>query len=187
MTPKMQTDAHQAIANHAFFSDHVSFLVKEQTTLTDVIDDQYADLWDPLQALLHFHVKAIPATRSISATDVTRLQQVKSFLLEHYLEPSLSLGLLCRRFGLNEFKLKKGFKQLFGHTVFGYVQEMRMKTARQILAEGKMNVNEVADHLGYSSPNHFSTAFKKMYGIPPAKLKSFSFNFFATPKENRPE
>lgn len=186
MTPKMPADALHAIANHAFFSDHVSFLVKEQTTLTDVIEDQYADLWDPLQALLHFHVKAIPA-RSIPQADVQRLQQVKSFLQEHYLEPELSLDLLCRRFGLNEFKLKKGFKQLFGNTVFGYVQEMRMKTARQILAEGKMNVNEVADHLGYSSPNHFSTAFKKMYGIPPAKLKLFSFNFFTTPKENRPE
>jgi len=187
MTPKMPADALHAIANHAFFSDHVSFMVKEQTNLSDVIEDQYADLWDPLQALLQFHVKAIPATRSISPVDIKRLQQVKSFLLEHYLEPSLSLGLLCKRFGLNEFKLKKGFKQLFGHTVFGYVQEMRMKTARQILAEGKMNVNEVADHLGYSSPNHFSTAFKKMYGVPPAKLKSFSFNFFSTPKENRPE
>ncbi|MRG47823.1 helix-turn-helix domain-containing protein [Chitinophaga sp. SYP-B3965] len=186
MTPKMPSDTLHAIANHAFFTDHVSFLVKEQTTLADEIEDQYADLWDPLQALLHFNVKAIPA-RSIHPADAKRLQQVKSFLQEHYLDPVLSLGLLCRRFGLNEFKLKRGFKQLFGYTVFGYVQEMRMKTARQILAEGRMNVNEVADHLGYSSPNHFSTAFKKMYGIPPAKLKSFSFNFFSTPKENRPE
>ena len=186
MTPKMPSDALHAIANHAFFSDHVSFLVKEQTNLAEADEDLYADLWDPLQALLHFNVKAVP-TRSIPAADIQRLQQVKSFLQEHYLEPELSLDLLCRRFMLNEFKLKKGFKQLFGYTVFGYVQEMRMKTARQILAEGRMNVNEVADYLGYSSPNHFSTAFKKMYGIPPTKLKSFSFNFFPTPKENRPE
>lgn len=186
MTPKMPSDALHAIANHAFFTDHVSFLVKEQPNLADAVEDQYEDLWDPLQALLHFNVKAISA-RSIPPADVQRLQQVKSFLQEQYLAPELSLDLLCRRFGLNEFKLKRGFKQLFGYTVFGYVQEMRMKTARQILAEGRMNVNEVADHLGYSSPNHFSTAFKKMYGIPPAKLKSFSFNFFSTPKENRPE
>ena len=73
MTPKMPADALQAIANHAFFSDHVSFLVKEHPPLTDVIDDQYADLWDPLQALMHFHVKAIPAARSISSADVKRL------------------------------------------------------------------------------------------------------------------
>lgn len=186
MTPKIPSDALHAIANHAFFSDHVSFLVKEQINLAEADEDHYADLWDPLQALLHFNVKAVPA-RSIQTADVQRLQQVKSFLQEHYLEPELSLDLLCRRFVLNEFKLKKGFKQLFGYTVFGYVQEMRMKTARQILAEGRMNVNEVADYLGYSSPNHFSTAFKKMYGIQPTKLKSFSFNFFPAPKENRPE
>lgn len=161
MTPKTSIDAQSVVATHAFFMDHAT-----------VPDQDYAGDWDPIQALLHFQVKAEPG-RIIPPADVTRLQSVKDFLRENFLDQHLSLGLLCRRFGLNEFKLKRGFKQLFGNTVFGYVQEMRMKTARRLIIEEKRNVNEVADFLGYSSPNHFSAAFKRLYGFPPAKLKAW--------------
>ncbi|RPD38715.1 helix-turn-helix domain-containing protein [Chitinophaga barathri] len=164
MTPKTQRDALNAIANHAFFKDHATLFTKEQTS-----DNE---LWDPLQALMHFQVTAA-GTQRISIVDAERLQAVKDYLRTEYLCPELSLGLICRRFGLNEFKLKRGFKQLFGNTVFGFVQEMKMKAARRMLVEKRLNVNEVADHLGYSSPNHFSAAFKKMFGYPPAKLKAF--------------
>ncbi len=161
MTPKASTDAQSAVANHAFFMDYAA-----------VAEQDYPGDWDPLQALLHFQVKPEPG-RIIPAADVARLQSVKDFLREHYLDEHLSLGYLCRCFGLNEFKLKKGFKQLFGNTVFGYVQEMRMKTARRLIIEEKKNINEVADFLGYSSPNHFSAAFKRLYGFSPAKLKAW--------------
>lgn len=163
MTPKISRDALNAIANHAFFKDHAAIPASEQTS-----DNE----WDPLQALMHFQVTAAVAQR-ISFADAERLQAVKEYLRTEYLCPALSLHLLCRRFGLNEFKLKKGFKQLFGNTVFGFVQELKMKSARAMLVEKRMNVNEVADHLGYSSPNHFSAAFKKMYGYSPARLKTF--------------
>ncbi|WP_126244206.1 helix-turn-helix transcriptional regulator [Chitinophaga rhizosphaerae] len=161
MTPKVSITAQDAVSTHAFFMDHAT-----------VPEPDFAGDWDPLQALLHFQVKAGPG-RIIPPADVSRLQSVKDFLREHFLDQQLSLNFLCRRFGLNEFKLKKGFKQLFGNTVFGYVQEMRMKTARRLIVEEKRNVNEVADFLGYSSPNHFSAAFKRLYGFPPAKLKAW--------------
>ena len=172
MTPKI-TNAHHALPFHAFFTEEAS------------PGNEYAELWDPLQALLHFNVKTI--TLPIPAPDVKRLQEVKDFLQVHFLQHDLSLCLLCRKFGLNEFKLKKGFKQLFGFTVFGYVHALKMKTARQLLVAGEMNVNEIADHLGYSSPNHFSAAFRKVYGYPPTRLRRFTFNFFASPKQSRPE
>lgn len=165
MTPKTTTQAMHSIANHAFFTDHAGNY--------DAVGFPEEDCWDPMQALMHFQVKAT-AGPSISAIDLQRLQQVKDFLRESFLSPELSLGLLCRKFALNEFKLKRGFKQLFGYTVFGYVQEMKMKTARRILVEKRMNVNEVADYLGYSTPNHFSAAFKKMYGHTPSRLMIFA-------------
>ncbi|MFD2890174.1 helix-turn-helix transcriptional regulator [Chitinophaga cymbidii] len=170
MTPKTTTQAL-----HARHADHVQYFPHQ---------DQ--DMWDPLQALLHFNIQ--PAAPKIPAADLERLHQVKAFLREHYLQADLSLAMLCRKFGLNEFKLKKGFKQLFHCTVFSYVQELKMRTARQLLVAGKMNVNEIADHLNYSSPNHFSTAFRNMYGYPPRALRAFTFNFFApAPKQSRPE
>lgn len=161
MTPKASIDTQSVVSNHSFFMDHAI-----------VAEPDFAGDWDPLQALLHFQVKSMPG-RIIPPADVSRLQAVKDFLRENFLDSHLSLTFLCRRFGLNEFKLKKGFKQMFGSTVFGYVQEMRMKTARRLIIEEKRNVNEVADFLGYSSPNHFSAAFKRLYGFPPAKLKAW--------------
>lgn len=161
MPPTTTPDAMHVIANHAFFADHAGCQNSHAAN-----ED---DCWDPLQALLHFQVKAAPAT-AVPVADAARLQAVKDYLRESFLCPELSLDQLCRKFGLNEFKLKKGFKQLFGSTVFGYVQEMKMKTARFFLAEKQMNVNQVADYLGYSAPNHFSTAFKKMYGFTPSHL-----------------
>ncbi|MGX5818621.1 helix-turn-helix transcriptional regulator [Chitinophaga lutea] len=178
MTPKNYRDVH-TIATHAFFADHAG------DTPDVLLSDDDALQWDPLQALLHFQVKAAPGTR-IPAVDTQRLQDVKDYLREAFLCPDLSLDGLCRRFGLNEFKLKKGFKQLFGYTVFGYVQDMKMKLARRLLTGRQLNVSEVADKLGYSSPNHFSAAFKKIYGFTPSRLYAFEPSF-ETPKENRPE
>jgi AraC family transcriptional regulator, transcriptional activator of the genes for pyochelin and ferripyochelin receptors len=101
--------------------------------------------------------------------DIEKLHALKTYLDQHFLQ-EFTLALLCTQFGLNEFKLKKGFKLLFGTTVFGYIQELRMQQARLLLLERVLNVNEVADKLGYTNPNHFSTAFKKHFGMSPGGL-----------------
>ena len=82
-----------------------------------------------------------------------------------------SLQSLSRAFCLNEFKLKKGFKELFGDTVFGYIHSLRMQHARSLILDEKMNINKVAGKVGYKNANHFSTAFKKQFGIAPSLIK----------------
>jgi AraC family transcriptional activator of pyochelin receptor len=81
-----------------------------------------------------------------------------------------SLVELARRVGLNDFKLKAGFKQVFGTTAFGYLYERRMERARHLLEAGEMNVGEVALEVGYASPSRFAAAFKKRFGIRPSSL-----------------
>jgi len=97
-----------------------------------------------------------------------KLNLIRSYLHQHFLE-ELSLAKLCRVAALNEFKLKKGFKQLFGTTVFGYVKALQMKYACRLLEEERKQVEEVAYTLGYEYPQHFSTAFKKFFGSNPSK------------------
>jgi len=82
-----------------------------------------------------------------------------------------SLSGLARQFGLNEFKLKKGFRETFNTTVFAYLLDRRMEHARQLLLDCRVNVNEVSRKVGYKNANHFSTAFKKKFGVSPASLK----------------
>ena len=89
----------------------------------------------------------------------------KSFTKEH------SLRTLSRSFGLNEFKLKRGFKELFGTTVFDYLHDLKMEYARQLLSAENIFINEVSGLVGYKNPNHFSTAFKRKFGINPTQLR----------------
>jgi len=102
--------------------------------------------------------------------DIDKLYYVKE-LIDKEPETEHSLAGLSRLAGLNVFKLKNGFKSMFGDTVFGYINELKMAKAKKLLIEENKQVNEVAYLLGYNSPNNFSTAFKRRYGINPGKLK----------------
>lgn len=107
---------------------------------------------------------------SIKKDDMEKLFAVKELLEEDVLS-KFTLRELAHQVGLNEFKLKKGFKELFGKTVFVYFNDLRMEYARKLLLDDGKMVYEVADILGYSESHHFSHAFKKKFGTTPGSLK----------------
>ena len=109
------------------------------------------------------------AGQAISNSDVEKLWVVKKFIEENYLEP-LSLASLCKTFLLNEFKLKKGYKQIFHTTVFGHINSLRMEKARQLLSQKQLTISEVAEFIGYKSIGSFSIEFKKRFGYAPSRL-----------------
>jgi AraC-like DNA-binding protein len=123
---------------------------------------------------------------NFSKEDVSRLEEAKT-LVEQNLQTPCSLIELARKTGLNDFKLKKGFKELFGHTVFGYLFELRMDSAYQLLKEGK-TVGEVSEIVGYKNSHHFTSAFKKKYNLLPSQigkiltfiLSSYAFSALST-------
>ena len=78
---------------------------------------------------------------------------------------------LSRIAGINEFKLKRGFKEVFGQTVFGYLNDERMDLAKSDLLEKQKSITEIAFELGFSSVQHFSNAFKKKFGVSPRGVK----------------
>jgi AraC-like DNA-binding protein len=80
-----------------------------------------------------------------------------------------SLQELADEVGLSLKKLKEGFKQIYGDTVFGFLLEHKMEFARKMLEAGDSNVNEVGLKVGYSTSSHFIAAFKKKYGTTPKK------------------
>ncbi|QKX04992.1 helix-turn-helix domain-containing protein [Aquimarina sp. TRL1] len=102
--------------------------------------------------------------------DIERMTVAKEVITNRLSDP-LTLSDLAKQVGTNECALKKGFKKVFGTTVFGYIQDAKMNNAKKLLLEQKMSINQVADITGYKNPQHFSTAFKKKFGIPPSYLK----------------
>jgi AraC-like DNA-binding protein len=107
-----------------------------------------------------------PVPLLLRPDDIERIHKARDILLDNMDEPP-SLLTLARQVGLNDFKLKRGFRQVFGTTAFGYLHEQRMERARQLLEERRFNVTEVACTVGYANPSHFASAFKKKFGVNP--------------------
>ena len=125
-----------------------------------------AKVLELLSLQLEQSLRPIPECPSLRKPDLDRIRQVREYLDEHFLHPA-SLPEIARIFGLNDFKLKKGFREQYNTTVFGYAYERRMALAQKLLNEGILNVSQVADMVGYENPNHFSAAFKKRFGYSP--------------------
>jgi AraC-like DNA-binding protein len=110
-----------------------------------------------------------PKAVSLKQDDINKILLAKK-LVESDLQTPSSLLELSRKAGINDYKLKKGFKEITGHTVFGYLCKLRMEKAYDILANEKKTVNETAFLVGYKNPQHFIVAFKKQYNILPGSL-----------------
>jgi AraC-like DNA-binding protein len=102
--------------------------------------------------------------------DRDRLNFAREYMMQHIDMPP-SIPELSKIAGINEFKLKKGYKELFGTTIFGHLAEARLEQSMRALQEGTKSIAEIAFELGYSSIQHFSAAFKKRYGVPPSEAK----------------
>jgi AraC family transcriptional regulator len=101
--------------------------------------------------------------------DREKVALARKILLEHISEP-LTIKELSRKAAINECYLKKGFKEMYGTTIFDFFQSQRMEHAKYLLYEKGLSVTDVSGLLGYSSISHFSTAFKKHTGLKPCEL-----------------
>ena len=107
---------------------------------------------------------------SIKDTERKKLFEAKE-ILANSLESPPSLSDLSRQIGLNSFKLKKNFKELFGVPVFKYLQNERLHKAHELLRSQEFSVQEAAWHVGYDSLSSFSNAFAKKYGFRPSEVR----------------
>lgn len=104
----------------------------------------------------------------VDEENVLRIRKAKEIIIANMAEPP-SLQELANEVGLNLKKLKEGFKQIYGDTVYSFLLDYKMEHARRLLESNKYNVNEVGIKIGYSTASHFIAAFKKKFGITPKK------------------
>lgn len=101
--------------------------------------------------------------------NVAKIKQAKEIIIARMAEPP-TLQQLAEEISLPLNKLKEGFKQIYGDSVFSFLFDYKMEVARQLLASGSYNVNEVGLKVGYSTSSHFIAAFKKKFGTTPKKF-----------------
>jgi AraC family transcriptional regulator, transcriptional activator of the genes for pyochelin and ferripyochelin receptors len=110
----------------------------------------------PASHYSHYEVEGIYAARDM----------IRKNLRYHYVIPEIA-----QKVGLNEFKLKNGFREVFGNGVYEYLYSERMIEARSLLSDPCRSVKEVAALSGYRSVNSFIKAFKKKYSLTPGEFR----------------
>ena len=107
--------------------------------------------------------------------DVERVRHA-ALLLADDLEKTPDLNELAKSVGMCRSKLHHCFRMVHGVTPFDYLRSHRLEAAMHYLAEGEMNITEVAYKVGYSSSSYFTKAFKKHFGLPPSQCKKVSLH-----------
>lgn len=109
----------------------------------------------------------------ISERERQQMNEARELLRERWQDPPTQEELV-RHLGMGKSHLKKCFKLLFGYSITDYVLRIRMQHAQQLLAEGHMNVSQVAWEVGYEHPCNFVTAFKRQFGLTPKTFQKTS-------------
>ena len=136
------------------------------------IQDLY--LKGKIYELLSLHFQKEAATDGeycpflVDEQNVLKIRKAKDIIIARMSEPP-SLQELASEIGLNLKKLKEGFKQIYGDTVYSFLFDYKMEHARTLLESNQYNVNEVGLKVGYSTASHFIAAFKKKFGTTPKK------------------
>ncbi|MBC6491590.1 AraC family transcriptional regulator [Flavihumibacter stibioxidans] len=166
------------------FSKTLSLCGRTRTVLEGLLNHNYSGAMEniflnaQMQMLLLFSLECMIGDKEETSfsckflaneADREKIEKAREILLQHIGEP-ITIKELSRKVAINECYLKKGFKELYGTTVFDFYQGQRMEHARYLLYEKGLSVTEVSMMLGYSSISHFSTAFKKHTGIKPCEL-----------------
>jgi len=172
-----------AFRHPASFSQLYPLTVRKRTLLDQLLNHSYTGSMENIYVNARIHELLLYALNYLEAEKEEvfackfladeagreRILLARDILLEHIGDP-ITIKDLSRKVAMNECYVKKGFKEVFGTTIFDYYQQQRMEHAKYLLYEKGLSVTDVSAQLGYSSISHFSAAFKKHTGIKPCEL-----------------
>lgn len=108
---------------------------------------------------------------SISLQNRVLMDKVKEYIQENYSNPQLSLSMLAEEMCMTEVYLSKLFKKATGENFSKYVENCRMKKAKELIDQGR-KVKEAAELTGYNSPQVFRRAWKRYYDHVPSEART---------------
>ncbi len=183
-TVQTKSDQILAFKQKESFSTVVNLCNRTKGILENLLQHNYSNALEniyvnsQLQTLLLYGLECLVEEKAEESfackflsneADRDKMNLAREILLQRIGDP-ITIKELSRKVGTNECYLKKGFKEMFGTTVFDFYQSQRMEHAKYLLYEKGLSVTEVSALLGYSSISHFSTAFKKHTGLKPCEL-----------------
>lgn len=108
------------------------------------------------------------ANTTLKNQNIDRIYQARDILLNR-LENPPSIAELTQQVGISDFTLRRGFQEIFGTTVIGYLTQKRLEQAELLLRGNRLSVAEVANSVGYTHLGYFAKVFKRQFGITPSE------------------
>jgi AraC family transcriptional regulator len=128
----------------------------------DFVDELTATLLDEVLRQRD-HRPALPRSH------VELAEAIRRWLSLRYAD-RLTLAAIARAHGVSVFHLARVFRRATGRSIHAYRTELRLRAALERLADG-VDVSTVAFDLGFSSHSHFTSAFRRAFGITPSQLR----------------
>lgn len=101
--------------------------------------------------------------------DERLMERVMNIMNKFLDDPEFNVEALAREVGLSRVQLHRKMKDIAGVSTAVFIRNLRMKKAAALLQEGKLNISEIADAVGFDNQANFSTVFKKFYGMSPTE------------------
>ncbi|SFJ49267.1 Two-component response regulator, YesN/AraC family, consists of REC and AraC-type DNA-binding domains [Paenibacillus sp. UNC496MF] len=112
-----------------------------------------------------------PSEEEMAARNNLIVEKAKAYIDEHYAQKGLTLHEVAQKNHVSPNYLSYLFKKNTGHNLWEYVIKLRMEESRRLILRTDLRRYEIAERVGYESPEHFSKIFKKVYGVSPTELK----------------
>jgi AraC-like DNA-binding protein len=114
-----------------------------------------------------------PERDAVPRRDLERVHAARDIVLTQ-LDAMPTLGELATMVGTNEFTLKRTFKRVFGQPVYAFALAHRLEHAKKLVLETDLSLKEIATAIGYAHASHFSTAFRRRFGVTPSACRDRS-------------
>lgn len=109
-------------------------------------------------------------------TEDSKIRAAEDYLLEHYRDADLTVGLLAERSFVSEVYFRRLFKAEYGISPRKYIIRLRIQYAKELISTGYYSLKEIAFMSGYTDYKYFSTEFKKQVGVSPSE---YVYNYHA--------
>ena len=97
------------------------------------------------------------------------MERVMNYMNEHLADPDLNVEKLTADVGISRAQLHRKLKEIAGVSAGEFIRNLRLEQAARLIEEGQINITQVAYSVGFNNQTHFSTVFKKHYGMSPSE------------------
>ena len=97
------------------------------------------------------------------------MERVMKYMNEHLADPDLNVEKLTEEVGISRAQLHRKMKEIAGVSTGEFIRNLRLEQAAHLIEEGQINITQVAYSVGFNNQTHFSTVFKKHFGVSPSE------------------